>query len=72
MRGDRKSVDSVKNSQGELLIECMRGSGMVFMNGWKGADEFMCISSKGCSVGDYCLVPAEDLDGIDGYMVETM
>ena len=28
VRGDRKSVDSIKNSQGELLIECMRGSGM--------------------------------------------
>ena len=42
------------------------------MNGWKGADEITCISSKGCSVVDYCLVPAEDLDGTEGFMVETM
>ena len=42
------------------------------MNGRKGADEFTCISSIGCSVVDYCLVPAEDLDDIDGFMVETM
>ena len=62
VRGDGKSV--IKNGQGELLIECMRCSGMCFVNGWKGADEFTCISSKGCSVVDYCLVPAEDLDDI--------
>ena len=72
MKGDGNCVDSIKNSQGELLIECMRGSGMCFANGRKGADEFTCISSKGCSVVDYCLVPAEDLDDIDGFMVETM
>ena len=42
------------------------------MNGRKGADEFTCISSKGCSVVDYCLISAEDLDDIDGFIVETM
>ena len=62
----------MKNSQGELLIECMQNSGMCFVNGRKGADEFTCISSKGCSVVDYCLVPTEELDGIDDFMVETM
>ena len=72
LKGSRKSVDSMKNSQGELLIECMQNSGMCFVNGRKGADEFTCISSKGCSVVDYCLVPTEELDGIDDFMVETM
>jgi len=38
----------------------------------KGPDKFMCISGKGCSVVDYCLVPAEDLECIDGFVVETM
>ena len=28
LRGNRRSVDSMKNSQGELLIECMQSSGV--------------------------------------------
>lgn len=56
LRGDRKSVDFVKNS-----------SGMCFVNGGKGADKFTCISGKG-----YCLDPAEDLECMDGFVVETM
>ena len=70
--GDRKSVDTVKNYQGELLIECMQSSGLCFVNGHKGNDDFTSVSSKGCSVVDYCLVPTEDLNFIDDFTVTTM
>lgn len=39
IKGDRISVDSVKNNQGELLIGCMQSSGMCLVNGLKGVDE---------------------------------
>ena len=35
-------------------------------------DDFTCISSRGCSVVDYCLVPAEELDSITNFRVKTM
>ena len=70
--GDRKSVDTVKNYQGELLIECMQSSGLCFVNGRKGNDDFTSVSSKGCSVVDNCLLPTEDLNFIDDFTVTTM
>ena len=69
---DRISVDMVKNDQGELLVECLLSAGLCFVNGCKGRDEFTCISSRGCSVVDYCLVPAEELDSSTNFMVKTM
>ena len=38
--GDRKSVEPLKNCQGQLLIECMQSSGLCFVNGCKGHDDF--------------------------------
>ena len=60
----RCCVDLVKNGQGELLVDCMRSSGLVFVNGRQGRDQFTCISSRGKSVVDYCLVPEEELMSI--------
>ena len=71
-REDRCIVDMVKNEQGEMLVECMRSTGLCFVSGRKGADEFTCISSKGRSVVDYCLVPFDELANIDDFMVRTM
>ncbi|MDA8002939.1 MAG: hypothetical protein MPL62_16775, partial [Alphaproteobacteria bacterium] len=71
-REDRCIVDMVKNEQGEMLVECMRSTGLCFVSGRKGADEFTCISSKGRSVVDYCLVPFDELANIDNFMVRTM
>ena len=62
----------MKNGQGELLVECMQSSGLCFVNGHKGNDDFTYVSNKGCSVVDYCLVPAEDLSYIDDFAVTTM
>ena len=68
----RVVVDHVVNDQGELLVECLLNSGLCMVNGRKGNDEFTCISSKGPSVVDYCLVPMEELDCIIDFAVKTM
>ena len=66
----RCCVDLEKNGQGELLVQCMRSSGLVFVNGRQG--QFTCISSRGSSVVDYCLVPGDELTGIQNFVVKTM
>ena len=71
--GDRKSVDPLKNCQGQFaLIECMQSSDLCFMNRCKGHDDLTYVSSKGCLVVDYCLVPTEDPNYIDDFAVTTM
>ena len=72
MDGDlnRCSVDLVKNSQGELLVG-MKSCGLVFVNGRQGLDQFTCISARGRSVVDYCLVP-EELQSIQNFVVKMM
>ena len=44
---DRCSVDMVKNEQGEMLVESIKSTGLCFVNGQQGPDEFTCISNKG-------------------------
>ena len=53
----RGCVDLERNDHGELLVQCMRSSVLVFVNGHQGQDQFTCISSRGSSVVDYCLMP---------------
>ena len=62
----------MKSGQGELLIDCMRNSGLLFVNGWHGRDHFTCISSRGRSVVGYCLGPEERLMSIRKFDVKTM
>ena len=57
----RKVVDESKNSEGETLVDFLRGMKMTIVNGRKGKDAFICVSEKGCSVVDYCIVQSEDL-----------
>ena len=68
----RCCVDLVKNGQGELLVDCMRSSGLVFVSGRQGRDQFTCISSRDRSVVDYCLVSEEELMSIRNFDVKTM
>ncbi len=42
------------------------------MKGRKGRDAFTCVSGRGCSVVDYCIVGKEDFDMIEGFKVTTM
>ena len=69
---NRGCVDLVKNGQGELLVDWMRISSLVFVNGRQGQDQFTCISGRGKSVVDYCLVPEEELMSIRNFVVKTM
>ena len=32
------NVDMVKNDQGEVLVECMKSTGLCFVNGRQGPD----------------------------------
>ena len=45
---------------------------MGVVNGRKGKDVFTCVSGKGCSVVDYCIVGAEYFDLINNFRVVTM
>ena len=78
--GDRKG----ENLQGELLarrvlsmfcegqVDSMRNSGLCFVNGRKDNNDFTYVSSKGCSVVDYCLVLTGDYNYIDEFSVTAM
>ena len=43
-------------SQGEAFVDFLRGGNMTVVNGRKGRDAFTCVSGRGCSVVDYCIV----------------
>ena len=51
------SVDPEKDHQGEALNDMMRSTSLCIVNGTKGKDAFTCVSSRGSSVVDYCIVP---------------
>ena len=40
-------MDEVKNTQGEALIDFLKDTGLVIVNGRKGRDAFTCVSSRG-------------------------
>ena len=58
----RKVIDEVKTEQGETLVSFLRSSGLCLVNGRVGQGNFTCISGKGHSVVDYCIVFQGDLD----------
>ena len=80
---DRKGVDLVKIYKAscwhaefwsvycEGRVESMQNSGLCFVNGRKDTDDFTYVSSKGCSVVDYGLVPTGDYNYIDEFNVTT-
>ena len=68
----RKVIDVMRNSQGEDFVEFLKSVNMVVVNGRKGRDAFTCISGRGCSVVDYCVVGNEHLNMIESFKVTTM
>ena len=66
-----KVVDVMKNSQGEAFVDFLRGV-MTVVNGRKGRDAFPCVSEKGCSVVDYCIVGCDDFELVENFAVTTM
>ena len=68
----RSVIDEVNTEQGEALVSFLRSSGLCLVNERVGQDNFTCISSKGCSVVDYCLVFQEDLNMVSQFQVKTM
>ena len=54
-------IDVVKNSQVKDFVDFLKGGNMVVVNGRKGRDAYTCVSDKGCSVVDYCLVENEKM-----------
>ena len=68
----RKPIDGVKNSQGEEFVDFLRSVNKGVVNGRKGKDAFTCVSNKGSSVVDYCVVGAENFDLINNVRVITM
>ena len=67
-----KVIDLVRNSQGEVFADFVRGMNMLVVSGRKGRDAFTCISGRGSSVVDYCVVGEESFDLIDNFRVLTM
>jgi len=57
----RQVLDHATNSHGLQLLDFLRPLDLCMLNG-RGKDNFTYISSLGCSVCDYCLVPKEDYD----------
>ena len=68
----RCTVDPGKNHQGEALNDLLRSTGLCIVNGMKGKDAFTCVSSRGSSVVDYCMVPCENLSMNEEFRVVTM
>ena len=68
----REVVDVVRNSQGEDFVHSLKGVNMVVVNGRKGRDAYTCVSGKGCSVVDDCLVENEKFSMTESFKVTTM
>ena len=67
-----KAIDVVTNSQGEAFVDFLRSVNMGVVNGRKGRDAFTCVSSKGCSVVEYCIVGVDNFDLTDNFKVATL
>ena len=68
---NRKVIDVVRNSQGEEFMDFLRGTEMCVVSGRKGKDAFTCVSGRGCSGVDYCVVGVEDFDMIENLRITT-
>ena len=68
----RRVVGVMKNNQGEAFVDFLRGVEMTVVNGREGRDAFTCVSEKGCSVVDYCIVGCDDFELVENFAVTTM
>ena len=66
-------IIAVSLLQGEALIDFLTDTGLVIVNGRKGKDAFTCVSSRGRSVVDYCVVPTDCMDneGMHGQLTTS-
>ena len=55
----RVELDEVKTHQGEILMNLVDSPGLCIVNGRVGKVGFTCVSGRGRSVVDYCLLPGE-------------
>ena len=68
----RVSEDQVINEQGRMMVDWTRSLGLCMVNGRVGSGDFTCVSPKGSSVVDYCLLFKDDLEVISDFEVVSM
>ena len=67
---ERNDVDFKTNAFGDILIEFLINANMYILNGRNYVNnDFTSISTKGCSVVDYCLVSHDNLSMFDNVSV---
>ena len=52
----RNTVDYFENSNGTIFLDFLHRSNMCVLNGRGSTNDFTCVSQRGASVVDYCLV----------------
>ena len=55
-----------------MMMDWTRLLGLCVVNGRIGSGDFTCVSSKGSSVVDYCLVFKDDLGVISDFNMVSM
>ena len=65
----RAPLDNAYNSHGDRLLEFLLSTNCCVMNGRSGVNDFTCISNKGLSVVDYCIVPHEHVQPVNNFAV---
>ena len=55
----RNILDHNSNGHGTLFGDFLLRSNMCVLNGRSDNDDFTCVSTKGASVVDYCIIPQE-------------
>ena len=70
----RKGLDTSVNSHGRQLIDFLRDTDMVTLNGRfaQDKDNFTVLSTTGRSVVDYAMVQSAYFDRFDGFEVATV
>ena len=70
----RKTIDTVKNSHGESLIEFLKDTQMIIVNGRisENCDNFTCINSRGKSVVDFIMLPHDCIKFCSSFKVDTI
>ena len=67
---DRQVVDFVQNQYGQTLCDFLHSADMCILNGRNSINnDFTCVSSKGKSVLDYCLVSQDLLSHFNNFEV---
>ena len=66
----RVALDTRKNGYGDLLCEFLLSANMCVLNGRNGGkDDYTSVSPRGLAVVDYCVIPHEDLDHYQDFVV---